>query len=245
MFHRLPAVLVVDDDEAICGLVCEGLAEDGYTCDAVSTANDALSKLRNQYFDVALLDIRLPGESGIDLLKKLWTFFQTPAIIMMTAVKDLDTVIEAMKMGASDYIVKPFTIDKLSASISTVLKNSRGYTSVSATIQTMVNISNGEQTDNRSLKVIHTIAYGVDAQVDSFDFHSKIVTERTAGLAQQLGLPAKEIETWTAARNHLYSQRDRYISSISSKLERNPIAQSMLGLTRLVYEFPELDGKKN
>jgi DNA-binding response OmpR family regulator len=232
MVYNPPTILIVDDDEAICELVSEGLIEDGYTCDIASTADEALTKLQNHRFEIALLDIKLPGKSGMELLRTFQTLSQNTGIVMMTAVKDLDTAIQAMKLGASDYIVKPFTIDKLSASIGTVLESTKRYSSVSGTA-------------NQSLNAINAIAYGVDAQVDYFDFHSKIVTEKTIDCARRLCLPAKEIEKWAVARNELYSERNRYIKSTLSKLERNPIAQVMLGLARPVCEFPKLGGEQN
>jgi DNA-binding response OmpR family regulator len=210
-----------------------------------SDLDEALTKLQNHRFDIALLDIKLPGKSGIELLKLFQTLFKNTEVVMMTAVKDLDTAIQAMKLGASDYIVKPFTIDKLSASIGTVLESSKRYSSVSGTIQPTGIISNCAKTANRSLNAINAIAYGVDAQVDYFDFHSKIVTEKTIDFARRLCLPAKEIEKWAVARNELYSERDSCIKSALSKLERNPIAQVILGLTRSAYEFPKLGGKQN
>ena len=245
MVYNHPSILIVDDDEAICELVSEGLIEDGYTCDIASTADEALTKLRSHHFDIALLDIILPGKSGMELLRTFQAVFQNTEIVMMTAVKDLDTAIQAMKLGASDYVVKPFTIDKLSASISTVLESGKRYSSVSGTIQPTGNISNGAKTAYRSLSAINAIAYGVDAQVDYFDFHSKIVTEKTIDFARRLCLPAKEIEKWAAARNELYSERNRYIESTLSKLERNPIAQIMLGLARPICELPKSGGEQN
>lgn len=245
MINNSVVILIVDDDEAIRELVSEGLIEDGYTCDTASNADEALAKLRNHPFNVALLDIRLPGESGIELLMKFQTLTQNTKIIMMTAVKDLGTAVQAMKMGASDYVVKPFTIDELKASISSVLESRRMYYSISDTIQAVENINNEAESVNRSISAINTIACGVDAQVDYFDFHSKIVTEKTIDLARRLGLSAKEIEKWANERNELCSERNGFIKSALSKLERNPLAQVMLGLTNSVYGFPKLGGKQN
>ena len=245
MVYNPPTILIVDDDQAICDLVSEGLMEGGYSCDIASTAEEALTKLQNRCFDIALLDIKLPGKSGMELLKTFQTLSQNTEIVMMTAVKDLDTAIQAMKLGASDYIVKPFTLGKLSASIGTMLENSKKYSSVSDTIQPMGNIGNGAKIADRPFGVINSIAYGVDAQVDYFDFHSKIVTEKTIDLARLLCLPAKEIEKWAVARNELFSERNRYIKVALTKLEGNPVVQVILGLTRSVYEFPKLGGKQN
>lgn len=245
MVYNPPAVLIVDDDEAICELIFEGLLEDGYSCDIASTADEALSKFRGHYFDIALLDIKLPGKSGMELLRIFQTISQNTEIVMITAVKDIETAIQAMKMGASDYIVKPFTIDKLSASIDTILTSSQSCISATDAVQSMGIICNNTKVANRSLNQINAVAYGVDAQVDYFDFHSKIVTERTISLARQLGLPDRDIKKWAESRKELYSNRDNYIKSISRKLERNPLAQAVLGIARPVFEFPKLKGEQN
>jgi len=243
--RNLPTVLIVDDEEAICGLVCEDLAEEGYVCDVASNAEDAFAKLETYNYDVALLDIVLPEKSGMDILRTIHKHYQMTAVIMLTAVKDLDTAVEAIKLGASDYITKPFTIDKLNASVSTVLKNREPHCVVSDTVSKIEGVNYSKDADDRSLSEINAIAYGVDAQVDYFDFHSKIVTKETVKLARWLGLPVKEIEKWAAARDELYSERDRRIKSMLSKLERNLMAQVMLGLTCPAHQFPERGEEQN
>ena len=154
---------------------------------------------------------------------------------MITAVKDIETAVEAMKLGASDYIVKPFTSDKLNASITTILKNMKMRCVV---YDTMGYADHNKNNEGRSFSEINAIAYGVDAQVDYFDFHSNIVTQKTVELARWLDMPGKEIEKWSIARNELYSERNRRIKSTLSRLERNPVAQMILGLTRSVYQYP-------
>jgi len=239
------SVLVVDDDEAIRDLVCEELAAQGYLCDVASDANDAQAKLKRHSFDVLLLDIKLPGMSGIDLLKIVKKCYQTTAIVMMTAVKNLDTAIEAMKLGASDYVVKPFTLDKLDTSISRVLEKKKPQRTVYDTMPSTGDGDYGKNTYGHSLSKINAIAYGVDAQVDYFDFHSKAVTMKTVELARWLGIPEKEIQKWATARDELYSERDRRIKSGVSKLERSPMAQAMLGLTRSLGKVRKSGGEQN
>lgn len=245
MVLKTPSVLIVDDDDAICHLVCDGLTQGGYMCDIAEGADAALTKLRNHSFEVTLLDIKLPGVSGIDLLQMIKRNYQATAIVMISGTRDIDTVIESMKLGALDYIVKPFTVDKLISCISTVLKNSQRCSSVSNVIQPTEIISRGSKADNQSLNEINAIAYGIDAQVDYFDFHSKIVTERTIGLARQFGLPDRDINEWAKSRKEFYSKREGYIRSILSKLERNPLAQVMLGIAQPVFKFPRSAGEQN
>jgi DNA-binding response OmpR family regulator len=219
MAHNLPTVLIVDDEEAICDLVYEDLAGEGYVCDIASNAGDAFAKLETYNYDVALLDIVLPEKSGMDILKMIHECHQMTAVIMITAVKDLETAVEAMKLGAPDYITKPFTLDKLNASVSTVLSNGEPHCVVSDTVSKIEGVNYSKDADGRSLSEINAVACGVAAQVDYFDFHSKIVTKETVKLARWLGLPGKETEKWAAARDKLYSERDRRIKSMLSKLE--------------------------
>jgi DNA-binding response OmpR family regulator len=245
MIYKKPTVLIVDDDEVVCGLICDGLAEEGFICEVASNGDNALAKLKRQRFDVALLDIRLPGISGIDLLEIVENCYQMTAIIMITGLNDVNTAVEAMKLGASDYVVKPFTLDKLNASISTVLKKRR---LPCATDNPILSSRDGDYIRNaetQSLEEINAIAYGVEARVDYFDFHSKIVTNRTVELARFLGLSEKEIEKWAVARNELYSKRDRRIRSTLGKIEQNSMAQMILGLTRSLYRNPYSTDEQN
>lgn len=239
MVHKSPTVLIVDDEEEICNLLCDELTEEGYVCDVASSVDDALTKLKKRGFDMALLDVKLPGVSGMDLLKTIKKCYQMTAIVMITGVKDLGTAVEAMKLGASDYIVKPFTLDRINASISTILKSREPHRTVCNTIPDMGEVDYGKNADDRSLSEINAIAYGVDAQVEYFDLHSKTVTEKTVELAQWLGLPGEEIEKWVVARDEFCSERDRRIKSMLSKLQQNPMAQVILGLTHSVCHFPK------
>jgi len=191
------------------------------------------------------VDIILPGMSGIDLLREVWKCCQMTAIVMITGVSDVDTAVEAMKLGALDYIVKPFNLDKLEASISTVLGNRNPQCKVYNTIPSLRDTEYDNSAKSRSLSEINAIAFGVDAQVDYFDFHSKIVTDKTIELARRLGLPWGEIEEWAVARDKIYSERDGQIKSMLSKLEQSPIAQIMLGFTGSVCQFLESSNKQN
>ena len=245
MVGKGPVVLIVDDEEATCDLVCEELTEVGYVCDVASNADDALTKLKTNNFDLALLDIKLPGMSGMDLLKMIAKCYQMIKIVMMTGVYDLDTAVEAMKLGASDYIVKPFTCEKLIVSISAVLKNKKPPCEVYHTIPGIEDMDYGKNARSRSLGEMNAVAYGVDAEVDYFDFHSKTVTDRTVELARRLSLPRRAIKEWAATRDQLYSERDRRIKSTLNKFERNVMAQLVLGFTRSMCPFPKSSGGEN
>jgi DNA-binding NtrC family response regulator len=241
---RIPTILVVDDDQVICDFVGEVLTEDGYIYEYASNANEALSKILKYRYDIALLDIILPGKSGLDLLEESRQLFQTTSTIMMTAIKDLGIAVKAMKLGALDYMVKPFTAGKLTDSINEVLKKKKQNSVFSQTEKTEDNDRSRDYISHSANK-INAIALGVEAQLDHFDFHAKIVTEKTINIAQQLGFSAKEIEEWKTIRNKQYSERLHYINTAMDKLAQNVLAQTMLGLTNSITKFIKVEGEQN
>jgi len=118
------SLYIVDDEETIRQGVVYGLKKD-YTIQAFHTAEDALAALETDVPDLILLDINLPGMSGIEALTKIKADLPDVLVIMVTALEDIDTVITAMKAGAYDYIVKPLQMDALKATVTNALETIR------------------------------------------------------------------------------------------------------------------------
>jgi DNA-binding NtrC family response regulator len=110
-------ILVVEDEENARKLLLEYLKESGYKVFGCAAGEEALQFCRENFVDFVLLDIRLPGVSGIDLIPKLKEINPLIKVIMVTALSDVDLVVRAMSMGASDYVVKPVNLEKLLAKI--------------------------------------------------------------------------------------------------------------------------------
>jgi len=106
---KMPKILIVDDDPYICEILVEILADEGYTFDTANNGQEALEKYSKDFFDLVLLDISMPKMGGIELLSRLFQIDGDATVIMATAQRDVETVVEAIKSGAEDYIVKPFT----------------------------------------------------------------------------------------------------------------------------------------
>jgi DNA-binding NtrC family response regulator len=109
-------VLVVEDEEDVRSGIVSVLSGDHEVTEAGSVGQ-ATAVFKKGLFDVALLDIRLPDGSGIDLLKKLKSIDPDTVYIMATAFKDLDMTIESMKSGADNYITKPFTANEIKTAV--------------------------------------------------------------------------------------------------------------------------------
>lgn len=106
-------LLVVDDEPAIRQVVSSLLRKAGYTVDQAADGETAMERLSKGDVDIALCDIKLPGLSGIELLRQARTANIDTAFIMMTAFASVDTAIEAIKAGAADYMIKPLNNDEL------------------------------------------------------------------------------------------------------------------------------------
>ena len=101
-------VLVVDDDASILGVVSEVLEDDGYETSTAPSAEDAIELLKKEQFALVMTDIRLPGVNGIGLLEHIKKDSPKTAVIKITSHGSMKTSIEAVRLGAYDYILKPF-----------------------------------------------------------------------------------------------------------------------------------------
>jgi len=106
-------ILIVDDEESIRNAVCRRLKTEGYNCVIAADGKEALWKAFMQDFALMLLDIKMPGMSGMEVLSKMSTDHPDTSVVMITAVGDSETAVEAMKRGAYDYVTKPFNLDDL------------------------------------------------------------------------------------------------------------------------------------
>ena len=106
-------ILIVDDELAIRQVIAANLRKSGYLIEDVGSGEEAMEKLRSGDFDVVICDIKMPGMSGIDVLRQAQESGVGATFLLMTAFASVDTVIEAMKLGAFDYLVKPVRTEEL------------------------------------------------------------------------------------------------------------------------------------
>jgi DNA-binding NtrC family response regulator len=106
-------ILVVDDDESLRWVTQAQLQQSGYDVAAAADAASALEHIRNSPPDLAITDLKMPGMSGLDLLKAIRAEYPEIIVIMVTAFGTVENAVEAMKAGAYDYITKPVNVDEL------------------------------------------------------------------------------------------------------------------------------------
>ncbi|MCD6445973.1 response regulator [Candidatus Bathyarchaeota archaeon] len=118
-------ILIVDDDENIRKVLTKILEDEGYLVEAVGTAKEAIKITKKKFYNLALIDIRLPDMEGVKLLTKIKDTVPKMRKIIITGYPTINNAIEAVNKGADAYILKPFNVDDVLKIISEQLKKQK------------------------------------------------------------------------------------------------------------------------
>lgn len=114
-------ILLIDDDQELTDLMRRFLGNEGFTVDSAADGNSGLARLRDEAFDLAVIDVMMPGKNGMDVLRELRTFSQVPVIMLTARGEEMDRII-GLELGADDYVAKPCNPRELAARIRAVLR---------------------------------------------------------------------------------------------------------------------------
>ena len=118
-------ILIADDHDALRRGLVRGLAAAGHEVEEAPNGNAAIERLHDNYFDVVLTDLKMGGSDGLDVLRTARALHPTTAVILMTAFGSVNTAVESMKIGAFDYVQKPFEIEEMEVKIEKALEVKR------------------------------------------------------------------------------------------------------------------------
>ena len=118
-------VLVLDDEENICKSCAEVLQDDGYKVTTCTAPAEAFARLGEEHIDLVLLDLKMPDADGIDVLKQIKAGDQETTVIIITGYATVETAVASLKLGAFDYVSKPFTPDELSLAVRRAFEHRR------------------------------------------------------------------------------------------------------------------------
>ena len=113
MKTKAKTILVIDDEKNMCHMLQKILQNSGYSVDTSSDSTEGLQKIIDFKYDFILCDLKMPGIDGIGILRKIQNKIKETAVIMMSAYGTIDTAIEAIKLGAFDFISKPFKSEEV------------------------------------------------------------------------------------------------------------------------------------
>ncbi len=199
----MPAtILTVDDEEMIRDLMVTALSREGYHCFQAGSAEEARTVLQNNKIDLAILDIMMPGLSGDDFLKELKVLSPETVVLMVTALSDTETAMKCIHLGAYDYILKPFDIDRVLLTIHNSLEKQR-LLAENQEYQANLEKKVDEQTrqirmamDDLNLSYNHTLTAlvrALDAREKETGSHSERVMTYTMLLGETMGVPEKDL----------------------------------------------------
>jgi diguanylate cyclase (GGDEF)-like protein len=124
--NDIPAkILVVDDEEVVCNFLESLLTGAGYQVQTCLSGQEAIAKLQEDSFDLVITDLKMPGLNGVDVLKRAKELEPFCEVIVITAYASVQSAVEVMKLGAYDYISKPFNIDQIKIVIDKAMEKRR------------------------------------------------------------------------------------------------------------------------
>ena len=110
--YKIPDILIIDDEPLMRISISDALKVEGYNVMSAETGGEGLKSIKNNSYDVVITDLRLPEVDGVQILKSCKQISPRTKVLMITAYGSVDTAVEAMKIGAYDYITKPFSMDE-------------------------------------------------------------------------------------------------------------------------------------
>jgi putative two-component system response regulator len=189
-------VLIIDDEKVIRRLLRSGLTAEGYTCLEAGSVEEAMAQFRDHEVAVALLDITMPGKSGIDLLPELKVGYPDTVVIMATASADADTAISCLKKGAYDYFTKPFALQEVALSVGRALEKRRLELEVKDYRQHLEYKVEEQANKIRGsfVSAVTALALALEAKDAYTNGHSQRVADISAAIAAAMGMSGPDID---------------------------------------------------
>jgi len=221
---RKESILIVDDDESISRTLSLIFREKGYEVKTAGTGREALEKAQRRFFNVALLDIKLPDMEGVKLLAPLKKMHPDMVVIMVTAYASLETAMQALNERASAYITKPLNMDAVLATVAEaiekqhlVIENRRLYVAVQ---QELADRKRAEEESRRYSEklqeligdITKAIALTTELRDPYTSGHQQRVTQLAHAIVKELGLN-KEITAEIRVAGALHDIGKMYIPS--------------------------------
>jgi response regulator RpfG family c-di-GMP phosphodiesterase len=205
-------ILIVDDEDNVRSILLRHLEERGSECIACPSALDALSEMKRQPFSLVISDVMMPGMSGMEFLRLAKKEDPETAFIMITGLMDINTAIDSLRIGACDFITKPFELPAITRAVDQALEsrrllieNRRYRGELEQKVRKRTYELNEALHDvEESYKItLEALVTALDAREHETQAHSQRVREYTLTLAQQLGLKHDDlIQTGRGALLH-------------------------------------------
>jgi len=196
-------ILIVDDEEMICFIFAQRLFKQGYLCTTANNGKEALGHFQKNTFSLIISDIKMPEMDGIELLKRVKATNPNMMVIMITAFPEIDLAVEAMRLGAYDFIVKPADLELVALSVKRALEKKRLEEEVEAYHKNLERLVDEKTAELRQtllvLKKAHLdsvkiLAEIIDAKDPYTRGHSDRVRKMSMRIGMRMGFDQKRLE---------------------------------------------------
>jgi putative nucleotidyltransferase with HDIG domain len=189
-------ILIVDDEATIRRLLRQKLTRQGFHCEDAGGSDEALEKLKTYPADLIMLDMKMPGKSGMDLLPDLKRQYPGTAVIMATAVAEANLAIQCMRLGADDYITKPFNLDEVIMNVERTLEKRMLEMKIKEYQENLQQKVEQQTIEIRSLFLgsIEALVFALEAKDKYTAGHSRRVTDIALAIGKDLNLSEDELD---------------------------------------------------
>ena len=197
-------ILIVDDEPMICDILARRLAQEGFACVKANDGEEALRCFGQEHFSLMISDVKMPDMDGIELLRRVKALKPKTPVILMTAFPEIDGAVEAMRLGAYDFITKPIQLDWVVMIAKNALEKKRLEEEVEAyhkNLELLVEERTGKlQHAYQTLKKAHldsvkVLAEAIDAKDPYTRGHSDRVRKMSITIATHLGFAEDQVES--------------------------------------------------
>ena len=196
MAERKRTILIVDDEKDVRKLLHQRLKGEGYHCKEAGNADKALTYLGDSSTDLVLLDIKMPGKSGMELLPEIKEHYRDVVVIMATCISDMNTAIEFIRQGAYDYVTKPFNLDEVVHSVKRAMEKRRLELELQDYQQYLEQKVEEQAKEIREtfLGAMQALSFALEAKDSYIAGHSRRVTDIAMAIGKKLALKEDELE---------------------------------------------------
>lgn len=196
-------ILIVDDEEMICSIISRRLIREGYSCATAHNGKEALNHFYKDGFSLIISDIKMPEMNGIELLKRVKSIDPKMRMIMVTAYPEIDMAVDAMRLGAYDFIIKPADLELIVLSVKKALESKQLEEEIEAYHTRLEELveerTAGLQQAYRILKKSHldsvkVLVEAIDAKDPYTRGHSDRVKRMSMAIAKRMGFSEERLE---------------------------------------------------
>lgn len=203
--NRPVRVLVADDDPAIRGVLHVILAQGGYHVEEAGDGAEALDAFQSRGADLILSDLQMPGMSGLELLRRVRALDDTAGFIILTGASTVENAVEALRVQADDYLVKPFNLDEVLLAVERALSYRRLLRENRAYQQHLEDrvAEQARQLEALLMDALRSLASAIETRDDYTGGHVERVARYAAATAREMGLHRDEVRAlWVGALLH-------------------------------------------